>query len=270
MKKLLFPLLAILTVPAFAVDIKFDSLTKQDIEDVTTEFAANFSHTAVAAPETDGVWGVEVGLIGGASGSPKLKGVINDAGADGKKFDTLYHAGVMARAHFPFDIFAEVTMLPEREMSDVTLSSRTASLGWNAGAFFGLPLDLAVGANIGNYDIEFEQEINNASTGNVPVDSKIAMEGSSRVFWVGASKTFLFATPYVKIGLAHQDSEIDVKGQGSIFDTSVTGGQNAEGKKDGGYMVGGVNLQLAFFKIGAEYSQTMGVRRASGKISLDF
>ena len=270
MKKYLFPLLAVLSVPAFAADIQLDNLSQKDVDKVTTEFASNFSHTTVAAPETDGLWGVEVGVVGGVTGSPHLKKVINEAGGDGKDFKTLYHAGVVARAHFPFDLFAELNVLPEKEISDVTVSNRSLGVGWNAGGFFGLPLDLAVGANVSNSHMEFDTVIDNASTGNTPVDSKIKLDSKTRVLYVGVSKTFLFVTPYVKFGTAHQDSDIKVKGTGTVFNTNVTAGQKADADVNGGYFVAGANLQLAFFKLGFEWGQTMGIRRASGKISLDF
>lgn len=268
MKKILFPLLVSLSTAAFA-DIELDNLSKKDVENVTTEFAANFSHTSVNAPETNGLWGVEVGVIGGATGSPKLKDVVNDAGGDGSDFKTIYHAGLLVRAHFPLDLFAEVTVLPEREISDVTVNASSLSVGWNFGSFFGLPLDLAVGASTSSHDVEFKQTINNASTGNTPVDSTIALDGSTRVLWVGVSKTFLFVTPYLKVGSARQESDIRVKGQGSIFNQTFTSAQKADADKTGGYLVTGANLQFAFFKLGFEWGQTMGVRRASGKISFD-
>lgn len=263
MKKFMFPLLALLAVPAFAADIEFQALTKKQVEDVTTEFAVDFSHTAVAAPETDGMWGVEVGVIGGVTGSPKLKDAVNDAGGEGSDFKNLYHAGAMARAHFPFDLFAELTVLPEREISDVEVSARSMGLGWNAGAFFGLPLDLAVGVNASTSEIEFKQDISG-------VPATVNIESQTRVFYVGASKTFLFVTPYIKVGTARQDSDIKVKGTGTIFNTNFSTSQKEDVDNSGGYLATGLNLQLAFFKLGFEWSQTMGVRRASGKLSLDF
>jgi hypothetical protein len=270
MKKFMFPLLAMLAVPAFATDIQLNNLSQSDVDKVTTEFATNFSHTAVAAPETDGAWGVEVGIVGGATGSPRLKKVINEAGGEGKDFKTLYHAGVMARAHFPLDLFAELNILPEKEISDVTVSNKSFGLGWNAGGFFGLPVDLAVGANISSSNMEFDTVIDNASTGNIPVDSKIKLDSKTRVLYVAVSKTFWFVTPYVKVGTAHQDSDIKVKGTGTVFNTSVTAGQKADADVNGGYFVAGANLQFALFKLGFEFGQTMGVKRASGKLSLDF
>ncbi len=261
MKRFLFPLLAVLSVQAFAADIEFDSLSKKQVEDVTTEFAVNFAHTTVAAPETDGLWGIEVGVLAGTTGSPKLKKAINDAGGDGKDFKNLYHAGVFARAHFPFDLFAEMSVLPEREISDVSVESKSAGIGWNAGAFFGLPIDIAVGANVSSAAIDFEQEISN-------VPAKIDIESKTRVLYVGVSKSFLFVTPYAKIGTASQESDIQVKGTGTIF--GYTPKQKDDASKTGGYLAAGLNVQLAFFKIGAEFQQMLGVKRASGKISLDF
>ncbi len=262
MKKLMFPLLAVLSTSAFAADIEFNSLTKKQVEDVTTEFAVNFAHTTVAAPETDGLWGVEVGIFGGTTGSPKVKDAINDAGGDGKDFKTLYHAGLMARAHFPFDLYAELSVLPEREISDVSVASRSIGLGWNAGAFFGLPIDIAIGVNASSAAIDFKQDI----SGN---PAKIDIESQTRVIYVGVSKTLLFATPYLKVGAASQESEIKVNGTGTIFDASYSTSQKEDAKKSGGYLATGLNLQLAFFKIGAEFQQMLGVKRVSGKISLD-
>ncbi len=267
----MFPLLAVLSFSAFAEDLELDNLTKSDLEKVGNEFAVNFSHTAVAAPETDGLWGVEVGVIGGVTGSPKLKKVVDATGGDGKDFKSLYHAGVMARAHVPFDIFLEATVLPEREISDVEVAAKSIGLGWNAGSFFGLPLDLAIGANMSASDISFSQTINNTSTGNTDVDSDITLDSTTRVLWVGASKTFLFATPYVKVGTAHTESEVKVDtngGNGTIF--AFTNKQKEDVQTNGGFLVAGVNVQLAFFKLGFEWGQTANVRRASGKISLDF
>lgn len=271
MKRFVPLLLIALSFPAFAEDLELDNLSKSDIRKIGNEFAVNFSHTAVAAPETDGLWGVEVGVVGGATGSPDLKDAVNDAGGKGSDFKSLYHAGLMARAHFPFDLFVEMSLLPERKISEVEVKSRSLGLGWNAGAFFGLPLDLAIGANVSSSEVSFGQTINNSSTGNTDVDSDISLDSKTRVFWIGASKTFLFVTPYVKLGTAHSESTVKVDtsfGSGTIF--ADTTKQKQDVSTNGGFFVAGANLQFAFFKLGFEFGQTNGVRRASGKISLDF
>jgi len=258
MKKFLPWALALLSTAAVASDIQFNNLTTKDIENVGREFSANFVHTGVSAPETDGVWGIEVGVIGGRSKSPDLSDVIEASGGSGSDFETLYHAAAMARAHFPFDLFAEMTILPEREISEVTIKSNSFEIGWNAGAFFNLPLDLAIGVNRSNSEISFSQ--------TQPVQTDISLESKTTVMWVGVSKTFLFVTPYLKFGAAKSESDF-----ASTVDILVDTNKTKESvDNSGGYLAFGANLQFAFFKIGAEISKVMDVGRASGKISLDF
>jgi hypothetical protein len=258
MKKFLPWALALLSTGALANDIQFNNLTTKDIENVAREFSANFVHTGVSAPETDGVWGIEVGVIAGRSKSPDLSDVIQASGGNGSDFETLYHAAVMARAHFPFDLFAEMTILPEREISEVTIKSNSFEIGWNAGAFFNLPLDIAIGLNRSNSEISFSQ--------TQPVQTDISLESKTTVMWVGVSKTFLFVTPYLKFGAAKAESDF-----ASTADILVDTNELKESvDNSGGYLAFGANLQFAFFKIGAEISKVMDVGRASGKISLDF
>lgn len=105
MKKIIAVLLSFAAFSAFAQSPELPELNKKDLEKVANEFAMNFSHTAVAAPETEDLWGIEVGVVGGQTGSPNLKRVLDENGEDGSDFKNLYHAGLMARAHFPFDLF---------------------------------------------------------------------------------------------------------------------------------------------------------------------
>ena len=259
MKKYLLPLLAVLSVPAFAADIELDNLSKKQVEDVTTEFAVNFSHTAVAAPETDGNWGVEVGVVGGQTGSPDLKDTIESSGSDGSDFKSVYHAALMARAHFPFDLYAELSVLPEREISDVTVAAQGIGLGWNLGAYFGWGLDVALGLNASNSEVDLKQNISGA-------DSKVNVESQTRIAYIGVSKVFPIVTPYLKFGVAKQES--DLKATTQIF--TYTGDEKDTATKSGSYLAAGLNVQLAFFKLGAEWSQTLDVKRVSGKLSLDF
>jgi hypothetical protein len=258
MRKLLLPIALLLSFSAFAESPQFGNLTQNDVDDISREFSANFSHTGVSAPETDGLWGIEVGLFGGKSSSPDLSDVIEASGGNGSDFKNLYHGGIMGRAHFPLDLFAEVTLLPEREISDVTVKNSTFEVGWNAGGFFNLPLDLAIGLNFANSDISFKQ--------TQPVVSNIELKSKTRILWVGVSKTFLFFTPYAKLGKVSSDS--DVTATAAIFDdTSI---QKRDSQNDGGYLALGANVQFFFIKLGVEVSRIMDVKRSSAKLSFDF
>lgn len=258
MKKFYVLALALISTGALASGPQFNNLSKSDVEDVAREFSANFAHTGVSAPETDGLWGVEVGVIGGKTASPDMKDVVDASGGKGSDVATLYHAGVMARAHFPLDIFAEVNFLPEKDISDITVKNTSYELGWNAGGFFGLPIDIAAAVNFANSEMSFKQ--------TTPVASDTSLKSKTRIMWVGVSKTLLFFTPYLKVGTVSADS--DVIATANIFaDPTI---QKQSVTNSGSYLAFGANLQLAFFKLGFEASQIMGVKRASGKISFDF
>lgn len=261
MKKLLTTAFFLSTFSAFAAGPAITNITKGDLNDVGREFAVNFSHTAVAAPETDGLWGVEVGVVGGMTRTPGFSDVVDKAGEDGSKFKNGYHAGLMARAHFPLDLFLELTALPERKISDVKVSSSSGSIGWNAGGFFELPLDLAIGASASTGKVSFDQTVSS-------VNSTIKMDAGSKVYWVAVSKTLLFFTPYLKAGFANTDANVKVSGSSTLF--TYTTSQSQSASSSGKYVALGANLQFFFVKLGFEASQTIGVTRYSGKLSLDF
>ncbi len=268
MKKIILASALLASFSAFADTPQLQNLSKSQVEDVANEFAMNFSHTAVAAPETDGVWGIEVGLVAGRSASPELKKVVDQAGEDGSDFKNVYHAGLMARAHFPYELFLEASVLPEREISDVTVMARSLGLGWNLGSFFHWPVDVAVGANVSSSEIEFKQRTTVVTPDDT--ESKIGVESKTRVLWVGVSKTFLFFTPYAKIGKASSDSDVKTSVAGNVFGQDIAGRDSVDVKSDGSYWALGANLEFFFFKLGIETSRQADVKRTSAKFSLDF
>lgn len=260
MKKFL-ALSLLLSMSAYAADPVFDNLTKKDVEDVSMEFGGNFAHTAVAAPETDGLWGIEFGVVGGQTQSKKFADVIDSSGGDGSDFKNIYHAAAMARVHFPFDLFVEATFLPEQEFSDVKAKSNSFGLGWNFGRFMTLPLDIAIGADFSKGNVKFHQDAQGGA-----VASDIELETKTTVYWIGISKTFAFFTPYAKVGTSSikgdLDSSVSVFANNSITSESVN--------MSGSFLAVGANIQLFFIKLGVEGSQIQDAKRVSGKLSFDF
>jgi len=258
MKKFLPLALAFISTYAVAAGPQFNNLTKSDVEDITREFSANFSHTGVSAPETNGAWGVEVGLVAGRTSTPDLKKVVDASAGNGSDVSSLYHAGAMARVHLPFDLFGEVNLLPEQTLSDVSIKNTSYEVGWNAGGYFGLPVDLAVAVNFANTEFSIKQ--------TSPIPSTTTIDSATRIMWIGLSKTFLIFTPYVKVGSVSSNS--DLKATGNIL--NYTASQSESVTNSGSYLALGANLQLALLKLGLEFSQIMGVKRTSAKISFDF
>lgn len=270
MKKI-FALITLISFSAFAAGPEIDNLSKDDLKEVSNEIAVNFSHTAVAAPETNGLWGIEAGLIAGTTGTSKLEELVDEAGEDGSDFKRTPHAGLMLRAHFPFELFAEATFIPGTEISDLEISNRTFALGWNFGSQFGLPLDLALGAQMSNSKLSFDQVINNTSTGNTNVDSTVSFESKTRSVWIGVSKTIAIVTPYAKFGTFSSESDVEVEtsgGSGTIF--SFSNNQKENVSSSGGFGAVGVNVNLLVLRLGFEASRAAEVGRVTGKLSLAF
>jgi len=259
-------LLLFVSLSAFA-DPALDDLSKDDLEKVSNEIAVNFSHTAVAAPSTNGLWSVELGLVAGTTNTDKLSKLVEDQGEDGSDFKRLPHAGLMARAHVA-SLFAEVTMIPTLEASDVEFSNTTFGAGWNFGGFFNWPLDVAIGAQGSISKLQFDQVLNNASTGNTNVDTTVSFKSKTTTVYVGVSKTFLLVTPYLKVGAFSSDSDVEVSGTGEIFDFSSNQKENVS--SSGGYGAVGVNVNLLLIRLGLEASRSAEVGRVSGKLSLSF
>lgn len=265
MKKYLVPLaVSLFSFAAFA-DPQFSDITKKDVEDVSTEMGTNFAHTAVAAPETDGAWGIEVGVAGGQTQSPKFSDVVDASGGDGKDFKSVYHAAVVGRVHIPFDIFAEVGYLPEQEIGDVKIKNQTFGVGWNAGGFFGWPVDVAIGYDHSTSNLKFHQD-QDVTTSPVTPEADIKLKTTTDVMWIGVSKSFVFVTPYAKFGKSKIEGDLDANA--NIFDI---GGKTSQSvSMDGNFLALGVNFQLTIIKLGAEWTQIQGVQRLTAKLSFDF
>lgn len=259
--KYLLVLSLFISLPAFSQQL--NNLSKDDVKDVTEEFGANFAHTVVAAPETNGGWGVEVGIAGGITASPKFKGVVEDSGGDGKDFKNIYHAGAFARVHIPFDLFAELSVLPEQEFSDVKIKSQSLAAGWNVGGFFNWPVDLALGFSRGSGEVSFSQDADIATS--TPA-ADVKFETTTTIYYAGISKTFFIVTPYIKAGVASIDGDLNATGAILTYQAS----QKENVKLSGSYLAGGINVNLLFLKIGAEYSKVLDVQRTSVKLSFDF
>jgi hypothetical protein len=259
MKKLFVALSLFASMSAQAASLQFSNLSKEDIKDITREFGANFSHTVVAAPETDGAWGVEVGLVAGRTATPDLEKIVERSGGDGSDFENLFHAGLIGRVHLPFEIFAELSLLPEQDFDDVAVKNNSFGLGWNAGGFFGLPVDVAVGFGRANGEISFTQ--------TSPTPSTITLETTTTNYWVGVSKTFVFFTPYLKVGAT--SIEGDLSATASIFGFTTSTKQHVD-SMSGNFLTAGANFQLGFLKLGVEAAQVADVKRVSGKLSFDF
>ena len=266
MKKLSIGALALLSLNTLAAPPTLDQLSKGEVIDVADEFAVNFSHSTASSLQTKGDWGAEVGLVAGVSGSPSLQKAMNDADEYGDDYKKLFHGGLLLRGHYKWDIFAEVSILPSQDVNQMEVNNKTFALGWNAGSYFNLGYDLSVGANFSNSEVSFDQDV----VGGVDdVNADVTVDSSTKIFWVGAGRTYGNWNPYVKLGSATTDSDVEAStASGSIF--NYTNARKESVSSSGEFLVLGTTLDVNYIRFGLEASQTVGVRRLTGKISYAF
>lgn len=274
MKKLLLAVGLLSSFSVFANDIKLQELSKKDIEDVSKEFATNFTHTIATAPSTDGVWGVEVGVTASTMESPKLSKVVDASGGEGSEFETLYSGAGFLRVHVPFELFFETSILPKSKIADVEFNNTTFGVGWNAGRFFSLPFDLSLGYDVANGEIAFSQILELKNQPGVEGNADISLETATQKAWVGISKKLLVFTPYAKVGVINMKSTLKATGTaaGEVFgqDFSMSQSQEEEVKESSTYWAAGLQIDLTILSVGVEAMSALGNTRYAAKFAFSF
>ncbi|MCC7403620.1 MAG: hypothetical protein IT288_04400 [Bdellovibrionales bacterium] len=267
-------LLALSTlVPAVtqAEDLNFNNIDKGDLEKVIGDLSSNFAHTTVSGASALGaVFGFEFGLVGGVSSTPGIDKLVKetDPNADAAG---LPHAGLIAMFSVPFGVTVEANIIPSFGSDEFKFSNTGIGVKWTmTDAVLSLPFSLAVKGTMTKTELDFETVINNASTGNIPVNSKLNMSGTTTGLAAVISKNFLFFEPYFGLGMVSTDGDLKVTGTGTIFDTTLTTGQSAGAKNSGSHLFLGAELGLLFFKLGVEYSKLIDADRYTAKLSFYF
>lgn len=267
MKKHLIVLSLLLSSFAHASDIKLEQLSKKDVKDVSKEFATNFTHSIATAPSTNGLWGVEFGLTASTMSSPKLGKVVDNSGGEGKDFETLYNGGGFLRFHVPFELFFETSVLPKSKIADVKFNNTTFAVGWNAGRFFNLPLDLTAGYDVANGEVSFSQTL---SVMGVPANSDISLESATQKAWLGISKKLLFFTPYAKVGVINMKSTLKATGSAASEVFNYTSSQKETVKESSTYWAAGLQVDFTILSVGLEAMSALDNTRYAAKFGFSF
>ncbi|MCB0383920.1 MAG: hypothetical protein KDD43_00905 [Bdellovibrionales bacterium] len=270
---LLALVLAFLVAPSasFGQDLDFDDIDKADLEKIIGDLSANFAHTTVSGASALGaVFGFEFGLIGGMTSTPGIDKLVKetDPNADSA---ALPHAGLLVQFSVPMGVTVEANLIPSFGSDDFKFSNTGIGVKWTmTDSILSLPFNLALKGNITKTELTFKTVINNASTGNIPVDSKLEFSNTSMGLAAVISKNILFFEPYFGFGFINSDGDLKVDGTGTIFDTTLTTGKSAGAKNSGTHMFLGADLDLFILKLGLEYSKIIDADRYSAKLAFSF
>lgn len=268
-KNYLSAVLLLASLNTFAGGIALEDIKESDFNNITKEFAANFTHSAVTTPGKLGtIFGFEVGIVGGATDAKKTSDFAKtiDSSSD---FSKLYHAGLMGRVSVPFGLSAEAVMIPQTEFSGIEIETFSGALSYDFSSLLPIPfLDLALKAHFASGSVGYKTS---DSISNVPVDSSVEVKTSSYGVNVSAGLGLLIVEPYVGVGFISSETKMKVDAtSGTIFDSSFTTGKSAKKSHSGAHYFAGANVNLLIMHIGAEYENVFGVNKYTAKLSFGF
>jgi hypothetical protein len=248
-----------------------DQLSQSDVNAISKEFASNFTHTILAPASSLGkIWGLEFGLMAGATQTPEIDRVskIYDSTS---KISALPTAGFIGGVTIPFGISAELNMIPTVKTSSLSLRNMSYALKWELTSFAPLaPFNLALRVHGNNGELSYANVINNASTSNQDVLTTVAWKNKSTGYNIEISKKLLFIEPYVGYGKVNSITDIGLSGSTSVSIFSFSSASAYQASNSGNHFFAGLNLNLFILKIGGEYAQIMGNKKVMGKLSFYF
>ncbi len=264
MKVILGLVVFLLSVPIYASDIGFSNLNQNDVDDVFEEFAATFTHSTVSgASSKSKIFGVELGLVAGATQSEKIKEIAQNtlpSGSDEIKY--LPFASLYGLVSLPFGITVEANFIPEVEVQDIEFSHLSLAGKFELTSLLeDSPVNLAVRGFFIDSSLNFSQSAG-GFTGTVEMSqSQFGLHGI-------VSKKLLLVEPYVFAGIVSASGEITQRGTGTIFNFSV----NDTIKSDASSAQFGFGLQanLLIIKTGIEYVNSFGASHVNAKLALSF
>lgn len=259
-------LLALVPWSAQAASISFTNMTREDFDRIVKEFSANSQFTTVSPASSLGqTWGLEFGVVGGLTDTPDIQEIVKRADPTVKDLDRFPHASAIAILSVPYGITAEAGFVPKITQDNVNYSQFGGALKWTMTdvVLTELPVTIAPRFFYTNTSLDFQQTIS-----SIPVDVSFdnKLYGGSLMF----SKKLLVFEPYIAGGYVKANADISAVGSATFFNTSFTSTQGASSTQDSFFYTAGLNIQLAFFVLGAEFNRAFEKNSGTAKLSFRF
>jgi hypothetical protein len=269
--------LAAVLLPAqgFSAVPSLNNLTVGDYDKIVREFSANFSYSSVTpASSLGGVWGFEIGAVGGLTKSPELLTLVKKTGSSYDQ-DKLPHGGALVRVGAPFGLTGELVIFPKMKISDLSIGQYGGAAQWTITDLFltDFPVTMAVKGFFSKTSMDYTQSLNNSTTGNQPVDATITYDDTLLGAQFLVSKSFLVFEPYVGLGYVRSTGDLSVSAvlapNASLFPGQGVG-NSISSKPTSSQLLAGLDIRLAVFSLGAEYQRAFGTDTVNGRLSFRF
>ncbi len=264
MKKLTLTLMTTITFISQAwAQPSFDNLTKEDLDNISKEFSANFVHKSGsgAAPLGD-IFGFEVGILVAATQTPEISKISEREGGDA--IDSLYNAGIAGAISIPFGLTAEALILPEQTISGMSISNQSLALKWTFSKTFGIPIvDLAAKAHMSSTKIDYSDTVDG-------VDTNVELENSTSGFTILASKNFFLIEPFIGLGQVTRDTSLSATGSAVLFNADYSSSSKESVSGSSGQFIAGAQLNLGLIGIAGQYENVFDTSVISVRLTFGF
>ena len=145
----------------------FDNITSTDLNNISKEFSANFTHRPLMPASSLGsIFGFEVGIILSVTDAPKIGEItLREEPTESDPLDKLLNAGLMGAVSIPYGITFEAILLPEQELGDLTISNYSLGAKWTFSSLLPIPIvDLALRGHYGVTDISYNDTVDAVAT----------------------------------------------------------------------------------------------------------
>ncbi len=266
MKKLICLLSLLMTTNVFAGTPGFTNITSTDLENISKEFSANFVHRPLTPASSLGaIFGFEVGIVASMTDAPKIGEITKrEDPTDSDPIDKLLNAGLMGAVSVPYGITAELILLPEQDLGDLTISNYSLGVKWTFSSLLPIPVvDLAIRGHYGTTDISYNDTVSAVAT-------EVSLDNSTMGFTLLASANLMIVEPYAGVGFVSRDTTLKASGSAQIFNTSFTTSQSQTTDGSSLQYFAGVEVDLLFIHLAAQYENVFDTSIVSGKLSFAF
>lgn len=267
-----------MSTQAQAASFNFQTeLNLADFNNVMEEFSSNFTNSTVSPPSTFGKKilpevGFQIGIVGGVTKSPEIDRLVQS-----DSISYIPHAGILVGVSGPYGITLDGLFVPSIDVSDVDMEIYGFGAKWTITDVFWewLPITLATRFHYNSTEVTYSQTINNASTGNVPVNATVSIGNTVWGWNVAAGYPLAgFFEPYIGLGFADGNGDLTITASGNATflgqDVAVTGQNSAEANFTSFHMFAGMEFHFFIFNLGLEYNRVFDHNRFSTKFSFEF
>lgn len=244
--------------------ITLNNLSQSDVNNVSKEFAADFTHTIVAPASTYGkIFGFEAGLVGGAAKTPNIQALVQKVDPS-SNISSIPSAGLVGGVSIPLGLTAELNLVPKIKGSNVEFQNASGAIKFTPTSLIpNAPFDLALRVHGGSSKFSYNSVISG-------VNAQTSWKNKTTGYNIELSKKLLFIEPYAGFGQVKATTDIGVTATTNVSIFTFTSANNYSASNSGSHIYGGLNLNLFLFKLGAEYSRIMGTTKYMGKLSFYF